>query len=98
VYGLFAHMNADMHMYYVVFLAPSLYCNISYQEIKLQLMCFIMECKVYKHHFRLNLMSSDSIVAGNRRECVKSVVDSYNLKDALNADKPGLKNITLWRQ
>ena len=24
VYGLFAHMNADMHMYYVVFLAPSL--------------------------------------------------------------------------
>jgi hypothetical protein len=43
-------------------------------------------------------MSSDSIVAGNRRECVKSVVDGYNLKDTLNADKPGLKNITLWRQ
>jgi hypothetical protein len=33
-------------------LVPSLYCNISYYEIKLHLMYFIMECKVCGYHFR----------------------------------------------
>jgi hypothetical protein len=36
-------------------LAFSLYSNISYHEIKLHLMCFIMECKVCGHNFRYRL-------------------------------------------
>jgi hypothetical protein len=82
-------------------LAFLLYSNISYHEIKLHLLCFIMECKFCGHDFRyrIGVIWQHCLL---RTGCVQSVADIYNLKDTLHTDNLGLKNVvykdmTLWR-